>query len=291
MDKPKPVATLKSGSYDTRKGSYYVNCDFYRGSSYPNPINDIYSQYPELTASNVWPPEEILPGFQHCFQELCNLIIDIAALVARACDCYALAKIEGYEPGYLERVVRTSTTTKARLLHYFPQEPTDLANQPLGNGHLDDHATDLDTWCTTHIDHGCLTGLTSAVYIDERAHPPLLPSKCSSESPPPLSFLPEGPDPNSGLYIRSRTGAITMVKIPSDCLGFQTGETLELITGGKFQAVPHFVRAGRGASVEGGQVARNTLAVFTQPGLDEIVDRATGKTYAQFCREVAERFK
>ncbi|KAL8682981.1 MAG: hypothetical protein Q9186_001060 [Xanthomendoza sp. 1 TL-2023] len=241
-------------------------------------------------ASNVWPPEEMLPGFQQCFQDLCNLIIDTAVLVARACDRYALAKIEGYEPGYLERVVRTSTTTKARLLHYFPQVPTDQVDQPTANGLLDEDATDLDTWCTTHIDHGCLTGLTSAVYIDESAHCPTLPSKISSTSPPPLSFLPRAPDPNSGLYIRSRTGAITKVKIPADCLGFQTGETLQLITRGNFQAVPHFVRAG-GASVDGGQVARNTLAVFTQPGLDDLVDRTTGKTYAQFCREVAERFK
>ncbi|KAL8911425.1 MAG: hypothetical protein Q9171_003415 [Xanthocarpia ochracea] len=112
----------------------------------------------------------------------------------------------------------------------------------------------------------------------------------STSLPAPLPFLPGAPDPDSGLYIRSRSGAITKIKIPSDCLAFQTGETLQLITGGKFQAVPHFVRAA-GRSVDGGQVARNTLAVFTQPGLEEIVDRQTGKTYAQFCREVAERFR
>ncbi|KAL8798248.1 MAG: hypothetical protein Q9182_006823 [Xanthomendoza sp. 2 TL-2023] len=273
----------------------------------------------------------MLPGFQHCFQELCNLIIDTAALVARACDRYALAKIEGYEPGYLERVVRMSRTTKARLLHYFRKSQliklisrwamdtwTKMRQISIPGVQLIDEMKDET------IDHGCLTGLTSAVYIDERANAPTLPSKCSSKSPPPLSVLPEAPDPNSGLYIRSRTGAITMVKIPTSCLAFQTGETLELITGGKFQAVPHFVRAGRGASVDGVQVARNTLAVFTQPGiyfplpssirslsrvssplseicivfalteaigLDEIVDRTTGKTYAQFSREVAERFK
>ncbi|KAL8757855.1 MAG: hypothetical protein Q9199_001926 [Rusavskia elegans] len=279
---------LKSGSYDTQKGSFYVNCDFYHGAERSKPANDAYSEYPELTASNVWPPEDSLPGFRQCFEELCSLVIDTAVLVARACDRYAISKVEGYEPGYLERVVRTSATTKARLLHYYPTPANahvDLSittDERLGQGEQD-----LDTWCTTHIDHGCLTGLTSAVYIDESAHPPTLASSQGSSPPPaPLPFLSGAPDPDSGLHIRSRTGVITKIKIPSDCLAFQTGETLQLITGGKFQAVPHFVRG----SADGGQVARNTLAVFTQPGLEEVVDHETGKTYAQFCREVAERF-
>ncbi|KAL8859217.1 MAG: hypothetical protein Q9178_004320 [Gyalolechia marmorata] len=273
------------------KGSFYVNCNFYQGPGRPKSTNEAYSDYPELTAPNVWPPDHLLPGFRQCFEELCSLVIDTAVLVARQCDRYALAQIEGYEPCYLERVVRTSTTTKARLLHYFPPTGSPPVDQSSTNGSLGRGEQDVDTWCTTHIDHGCLTGLTSAVYIDESSHAPTLaPCKDSSSPPAPLPFLPGAPDPDSGLYIRSRSGAITKVKIPSDCLAFQTGETLQLITGGKFQAVPHFVRAA-GRSVDGGQVARNTLAVFTQPGLEEIVDRETGKTYAQFCREVAERFR
>ncbi|KAL8726150.1 MAG: hypothetical protein Q9181_006160, partial [Wetmoreana brouardii] len=268
--------------------SFYVNCgEFYQGSGRSKSGNDAYSEYPELTASNVWPVEEFLPGFRQFFEEICNLIVDTAALVARACDRYAVAKIEGYEPGYLERVVRKSTTTKARLLHYFPSD----TNGPSAVREYEPSEEALDSWCTTHIDHGCLTGLTSAVYIDESAHPPTSPaSHNSSSSLPPLPFLPKAPDSNSGLYIRSRLGTIIKIAIPSDCLGFQTGESLQLITGGKFQAVPHFVRAGRPAE-DDSRVARNTLAVFTQPGLDEVVDKSTGKTYAQFSREVAERFK
>ncbi|KAL8640222.1 MAG: hypothetical protein Q9226_008773 [Calogaya cf. arnoldii] len=267
---------LKNGSYDTQKGSFYVNCDFYHGAEHSKSFGNALSEYPELTASNVWPPEDLLPGFRQCFEELCSLVIDTAVLVARACDRYAVSEIEGYEPGYLQRVVRTSATTKARLLHYYPsQANAQLDRRTTNDEMLDQGEQELDTWCTTHIDHGCLTGLTSAVYIDESAHPPTLaPSQASSCPPATLPFLPSAPDPDSGLYIRSRTGAITKVKIPSDCLAFQTGETLQLITGGKFQAVPHFVRG----SVDGGQVARNTLAVFTQPGLEETVDHETGKT-------------
>ncbi|KAI4147868.1 MAG: hypothetical protein L6R39_002990 [Caloplaca ligustica] len=255
---------LKNGSYDTFKGSFYVNCGFYYGSGRSGNGEDEYAKYPELTASNVWPPEGLLPGFRQCFEQLCTLIIDTAALVARACDRYASAEMEGYEPGYLERVVRTSTTTKARLLHYFPTQTGTGA----GLGDRTENEDDDD--------------------LDESAPP--IPSPQQPSLPlPPLPFLPSAPDPDSGLYIRSRTGTTTKVAIPSDCLAFQTGEALQLITGGRFQAVPHFVRAGR-ASGNGRRIARNTLAVFTQPGLDEIVDRSTGKTFAQFSRQVVGRF-
>lgn len=283
---------LKNGSYDTFKGSFYVNCDFYHGPNQAKATDGAYSEYAELSASNVWPDEGLVPGFKECFEELCNLMIDTAALVARACDRYALAKIEGYEPGYLERVVRFSKTTKARLLHYFPTKSGVQANHAeIADAINGEDEGGLDDWCSTHIDHGCLTALTSAVYIDESTHLPSYPAWAEpTTSFPYLPFLPTPPDPDCGLYIQSRTGTITKVVIPADCLAFQTGESLQLITGGKFQAVPHFVRAGR-APEHGGQIARNTLAVFTQPGLDEIVDKATAKTYAQFSREVVERFK
>ena len=84
------------------------------------------------------------------------------------------------------------------------------------------------------------------------------------------------------------------MNIPRDCLAFQTGEALEVITKRAFRAVPHFVRGpspGRGTI--GGwtraRVARNTLAVFTQPNLWEIVDRERGIDFAGFARGVVEK--
>lgn len=229
-----------------------------------------YPSFSEYTAANVWPSQELLPGFEETFRELCTLIIEIAALVARACDKYAEVNIEGYKKGYLEHVVKTSISTKARLLHYFPAPQS---QEQAANG-------DDDDWCATHVDHGCLTGLTSAMFVDEDAHPPQTGSSFS-----PLEELQQSPDPKAGLYIHSRTGAVVKVGIPRDCLGFQTGEALEIITKGKFKAVPHFVRgAGAGA---GGKVARNTLAVFTQPNLWEMVDER--RDFAAFAREIVEK--
>lgn len=201
----------------------------------------------------------MLPGFRPALTRLCRLIIDVAVLVARA--------MANYPAGYLERVVATSTTTKARLLHYFPQGDGSAADSGSGTP----AGTAADDWCATHVDHGCLTGITSAMFIDEAGSALL-----------PLAELPSSPDPETGLYIRSRAGATVQVRIPRDAVAFQTGEALERITAGRFKAVPHFVRG----PAHGARVARNTLAVFTQPNLDDEVDMARHLTFGEFARGV-----
>ena len=257
---------LKDGQYDTLKGSYYVNCSpRFADSQVQAELEAKYPSLPEYTAANIWPSEEVLPGFANAFQQLCTLIINVASLVARACDQYAQGSVEGYKPGYLEHVVKTSHVSKARLLHYYPSKsiPGDPSE---------------DDWCATHLDHGCLTGLTSAMFVDEDAHPPLVGTDPLPELDAPL-------DPKAGLYIRSRSGETVQVKIPRDCLAFQTGEALEVITKGKFKAVPHFVR-GPSPSV-GKTIARNTLAVFTQPNLWEMVDEE--RDFATFAKQIVEK--
>lgn len=238
--------TLTSdGRIDTLKGSYYVNCAYYTSPTLDGASGgDRYPDFPEYTAGNIWPP---LEGFEETCKELCSLIIDTATLVARACDRYAAENVDGYTIGYLEHVVKTSTTTKARLLHYFPP-PEGVAAE---------EEEDLDSWCGTHLDHGCLTGLTSAMYVDESS-----PSKIPKGVEKNLEELAGPPDPEAGLYIRDRKDRVVKVGIPRDALAFQTGEALERITRGRFRAVPHFVRGMRAG--RGGGVARNTLAVFTR---------------------------
>ena len=283
--------SLENGKYDTMKGSYYVNCAFYGGQDFSHQPHPLAKQFPEFTAPNLWPPEDSLPEFRATFEELCTLIIDTAVLVARVCDRYAKANLEGYEPGFLEHVVKTSVITKARLLHYFPPEsaPNPDERQDIDSGLPNEDGQDHDSWCATHIDHGCLTGLTSAMYVDEAVHPPQLPPTASLNAPPSiLPCLPGPQSPSTGLYIHARDSSIVKVSIPQDCLAFQTGEALQIITGGMFRAVPHFVRAGVGHE-KGMRVARNTLAVFAQPDLEEIIDRQNGLTFGTFSREVMSR--
>lgn len=276
--------SLKNGQVDTLKGSFYANCAFYVDPSLscavPTPEFSPET-FPEYLSPNIWPGENMLPGFQETFESLCRLIIDTAVLVAGAIDQYAEKKIEEYKPGCVQHAVRTSTTTKARLLHYFPSEPPSESN---GVNGMD------DDWCATHKDHGYLTGLTSAMFIDETRAPPVVPVSYAYRPPylAALSELPASPDSQAGLYIESRTGKTVQVKIPRDCIAFQTGEALERITQGRFKAVPHYVKGVR-PEVGQGRIARNTLAVFTQPNLDELVDTEKGITFGEFARGVVEK--
>ena len=279
------VETFKPGVVDNAKGSYYMNCSFYQDASLEAADATEYPGFEEHTAPNLWPSDADIPDFTSSAKDLISLIIDVAILVARACDTYASSAIPDYKPNYLEHVVKTSTTSKARLLHYFPTGASSSASPSSAS----DSSSDHDNWCATHLDHGCLTGLTSAMFLDE---------SCPTNS---LTDLPSNatlteissPSPTSGLYITSRTSQTYRVSIPRDALAFQTGETLELITQGKFKAVPHFVRGvdpnDLTGEKEGMRVARNTLAVFTQPNLEEVVDVRTGLTFGEFARGVVKK--
>ncbi|RYO87304.1 hypothetical protein DL766_005776 [Monosporascus sp. MC13-8B] len=267
---------LKDGGADEFKGSFYANCAFYvdPASEAAKPTAQFpLEQFPEYLAPNSWPPERALPGFRPAMEEMCRLIIDAAVLVARACDRFAEHEIPGYPRGYLERVVQTSSTTKARLLHYYP-----MTEEAMVKGMRDE-----DNWCAVHKDHGCLTGLTSAMFVDEaktNARVPAFGDKVP-DALPTLEELPASPDPQAGLWIKDRKGTPVQVKIPRDCIAFQTGEALERITRGKFKAVEHSVR---GAYAKG--VARNTLAVFTQPNLEDEVDLDQHITFGEFARGI-----
>lgn len=224
---------------------------------------------------------------QSSVEDLCRLIIDVAVLVAGACDKFAEKEIPGYPAAYLQRMVSSSMTTKARLLHYFPEPSVTDGSSSSENE---------DDWCATHLDHGCLTGLTSAMFVDENSSDPTVPTfePTLPETLRPLDELAASPDPAAGLYIKSRTGETVQVKIPRDCIAFQTGEALERITGGKFKAVPHFVQGARAKNFESNgngnrKIARNTLAVFTQPNLNEEVDRDQHITFAEFARGIVAK--
>ncbi len=190
--------------------------------------------------------------------------------------------------------MKTSMCTKARLLHYFPPNFSSVSQG--GKSVQEDpralNASDYGSWCATHIDHGCLTGLTSAVFVDESKYslklPPYDHNKTLSDIHS-LPFLQSPPDSAAGLYIHARDSTITKISIPADCLAFQTGEALQVITGGKFRAVPHFVSAGGGGQ-KGRGLARNNLAVFTQPNLEEVIDRGKGTKFGEFSREVVSRY-
>ncbi|CAG8644091.1 18222_t:CDS:2, partial [Dentiscutata erythropus] len=168
--------------------------------------------------------------------------------------------IPSAKPNYLEKIIVGSHTTKARLLHYFPIQ----SNDDKANGNIENID---DSWCGWHVDNSSITGLTSAMYINESD-----------------STFPEVqcPDPSSGLYIKTKSDKIVKVSIPKDHLAFQLGEAMQMASRNNLLATPHMVK-GISPNIKNeipiNVISRNTFAVFMQPSLDEMVGDVT---FAEF---------
>jgi len=194
------------GKLDISKGSFYANPQF------DKPIEDqeLIDKYPEFVHPNIWPTND-LPELERAFKELGQLMVEVGILVAKQCDIYIQSKCPTYEVGKLERTINSSICTKGRLLHYFPKG--EETHHPVTNP----NSQDFSSWCGWHNDHGSLTGLTSAMYMNQ-----------SGEDVP-------NEDPSSGLYICNRVGDICKVSIPVTSIGFQIGETAQVHSGGILQ--------------------------------------------------------
>mmetsp|Transcript_4737 Transcript_4737/g.10175 ORF Transcript_4737/g.10175 Transcript_4737/m.10175 type:complete len:416 (-) Transcript_4737:140-1387(-) len=191
---------------------------------------------PAFFAPNVW-PSDYLPELEPAFREAGQLVHQVGVMVAQCCDSYVSARCSGYVPK-LETILRNSKCCKARLLHYFATE--DDASGDNSKNVIED--THFSNWCGWHNDHGSLTGLVPALYLDNTGK------------------IVNCPDPKAGLYCKSRNGELVQAKIPADALAFQVGETMQIHTGGWLQATPHAVRG-----CKGGNVSRETFAVFMEP--------------------------
>ncbi|KAJ7770864.1 Clavaminate synthase-like protein [Mycena maculata] len=247
---------IMNGKPDLLKGSYYANPVVDNPSVSPA----LQEAYPEYYNKNIWPKpgEPGVEDFETAFKDLGKFIFQVGCELAVACQPFALSHLNDASMS-LPELISTSNTVKARLLHYFPADgPGDSQGE---------NEDDEDSWCGWHRDHSLLTGLCSAMFLREgESGPETVPS----------------PSPSSGLYIRTRGGDLTKVSIPVDCLAFQTGEALEVATGGTLRATPHCVRAGAGAPAD--QISRETLAVFMQPDVDQSLSSSC--TFGEFSKKV-----
>ncbi|KAI8928309.1 hypothetical protein BC831DRAFT_448770 [Entophlyctis helioformis] len=233
---------IMNGKPDFAKGSYYCNPMM----DVPPLLDDQYlAKFPEYAQPNIWPKE--LPELREAFMELGQLIVEVGKLVCHHCDKYLLQEYPDLPKQFLESAIASSTTIKARLLHYFPISQDDVAVSADGNN--------MDSWCGLHVDHSMLTGLTSALYVDESNGE----IRDADRTDPNVAAALEP----SGLYIKGRDGAYIQVKIPQDCLAFQIGEASQVASRNLLLATPHLVR---GAAYP--NLARNTFAVFMQPNVD-----------------------
>jgi len=243
--------------------------DLLKGSYYANPIVDNPSvaaaeriAYPEYYGENIWPDghEKSIEGFEEAFKDLGKFVFKVGCELAVACQSFVLSHLSDSSIS-LPQLIATSQITKARLLHYFP---------PASGSALPSDNEPIDNWCGFHRDHSILTGLCSAMYLHEDRG--LEPTVVAS------------PSPTSGLYIRTRGGELAKVAIPSDCLAFQTGEALEIATGGELRATPHCVRVGSGPRSD--EISRETFALFMQPDTSQHL--SSSLTFGQFSKRVLD---
>ena len=224
-----------------------------KGSWYANPLHDVTTedpellkQYPSYTRPNIWPRDSV-PELEMAFKELGRLMYDVGMKLLHACcgdDTIPLAASE-------------STCAKGRLLCYLPRD---------GGG------STSTMWCGWHKDHGSITALCPAYYMDSR-----------DES----SLEIECPDPHAGLYVQTRHGKVVKVVLDRDALAFQVGEALQALTCGRLQATPHCVVASTDQCV-----TRCTCALFMQPHWDQVLDSTDtsiehwhpGITFGEFSR-------
>lgn len=141
------------GKPDVSKGSYYAN------PQYDRPVEDpeLIAKHASFVHPNIWPQEE-LPDLEHAFKDLGQIIVGVGKLVAQQCDKYVHSKCQTYPEHMLEKTIDTSLCCKARLLHYFPIATSGEESA--------DKEYDFSSWCGWHNDHGSLTGLTCALYLD-----------------------------------------------------------------------------------------------------------------------------
>ena len=232
--------TLEGGVPDVYKGSFYAN------PQYDRPTEDaaLMAAFPSYCRPNVW--SEDLPELGPAFKAMGQLIVDVGAALAVHCDKYVSQQV-GRPSTQLHDTIRRSRTCKGRLLHYFPPGEAETAEA---------RAANPKRWCGWHLDHGSLTGLTSAMY-----------ENAAKEAVP-------NPDPACGLYIEDRQGAIHHVKYAADQLAYQIGESSQIMSGGCLRATPHSVTTASGPAARG--ICRNTFAVFMQPMWDQVLDPEFG---------------
>mmetsp|Transcript_7459 Transcript_7459/g.10587 ORF Transcript_7459/g.10587 Transcript_7459/m.10587 type:complete len:400 (+) Transcript_7459:91-1290(+) len=262
---------VEGDKFDTGKGSFYANPlmdDITKDLKDQTVDKQIIEENPAFFAPNVWPTESI-PAFESAFKDLGQLVVQVGRLLARPCDAYVKKTCgETYRSDKLFSVINESRFCKARLLHYFAMDTLTNDNDEKQESTSQD--TDFSDWCGWHNDHGSLTGLVPAIFLDADGNQ----VNC--------------PDNEAGLYIKSRSGSVVHASLPPGSLGFQIGETSQIHTGGVLQATPHAVRGVRSSTSP--RITRESFAVFMEPDFFGDMDiHVAGKTVEDTQRREAEK--
>lgn len=199
---------------------------------------------PTFYTPNLWPDQD-LPQLKTRARQAAPFLVDVGQRLAAAVDERFRHMVQGYQAGTLEALVRKSSECnhKCRLICYHEYRSQEQRAKCKG------------MWAPPHKDTGLLTALVPGIFLDAS----------NGER------LPCCPDPEVGLYVRDRNGAIAQIVVPAavaggECLFFQVGEALQIVSGGYYHATEHCVR---GPPAPGKGYERASLAVFFQPHAHE----------------------
>ncbi|KAG7371313.1 pyridoxamine 5'-phosphate oxidase [Nitzschia inconspicua] len=239
---------FKDGSYDMAKGSFYVN-PFFGGNHNKNP--------------NVYPPS-LQPHLEERMMKMTRFMGQVGLWVGTLCDLYLQREATGTvddDPWMITSSLVTGSAAKARLLYYFPKE---VAIQDMqSHTELKEENMVFDDWCGQHKDHGSITALLPGMLFDSNNHTTTKHTIGASSNTP---YPP-------GLYIETRQGELVNASLASTSLGFQLGETLQIMSRGKFRATPHSVKAPTMGPKS--SCGRASLAVFLQPMPNQVLPPLT----------------
>jgi hypothetical protein len=117
-------------------------------------------------------------------------MIKTGGMLAQQIDAAANKHVKNYKKEHLTRLIQNGHQHIGRLLHYFPFTQKGVAE---------------GDWCGWHNDHGALTSLTSAMYIDENGKEVEIKSA------------------DGGLFAKNRFAEMARISIPSHMCAFQLG--------------------------------------------------------------------
>jgi len=231
------VNNYSKGIDGNRSGLYFHPATDTPGELLPEGIDPD----PTFYTRNLWPDED-LPQLKTQARGAAPFLVEIGRQLASAIDRRCKASFDGYEPGTLAGLVGPpeDCNHKCRLICY--HEYADDAQRAKGKG----------MWAPPHKDTCLLTALVPGIFLDAEGE-----------------RLAGCPDPEVGLYVRDRRGAIAQISAPADageCLFFQVGEALQIVSGGLYHATEHCVRGPPRAAAG---YSRASLAVFFQPHAHE----------------------
>ena len=197
------------------KEKYKGEPDYFKGSFYANPWYDSYKsgQFDKngnrVVYNNKW-PEADLPELKFAFQDLGSYINQIGILIAKNLDRYIKHRWSTYINNSFEKTLMNSTKMTGRLLHFYPTNKNIFKPSSEKEDQL--------AWWGWHNDYGTLSGLWSAIYLDED----------SKEIDP--SEIEDG---TTGFFAMNRHHQLVSISIPRHSLAFQIGESGQIMSGGR----------------------------------------------------------